>query len=242
MKGRTLLLMLCIALSFTSCEKDDLVKPVSPAVLAVRLHAPYLGASEVDSAFAIWKIEDAVHRIKLLTRNDSLLCSLDSFPEGTGELQIHIYSNKKYSNQYPGQWLLKKNVTVAKQSAFNLAGPQSFQDQNWFPRVALSDAVGHRAVIALRPDDAYFFVSDPGHDLYSLTIDRGYWKTKAGIALAGRDVWKCTQSCTGIADEEFFRSLPGRIGNKPWNHISIAILFEINSEGEGWVLSLEHEP
>ncbi len=235
--------ILACLVSLTSCEKDNLPPPQEnkPGELSVKLQPDYLNAEQVDSAFIIWRINDQVHRERMVVRNDSLLYPLENLPEGQGELSIHIYSNKKYSRQYPGQWLLKKNIQLKRNNSLALEGPDSFFDSDWFPRVELSDAIGHVAVIALRPDDAYFMVKDPGHEIYSLAVDRGYWKTKGGIALAGRDIWRCQQSCTDRSDEDFFKSLPGRIGDKPWNHISVYILFEINAGGEGWVLSLEHE-
>lgn len=228
----------------TACKKDPVPPPPSPskAQLSIKLNQPYLTATQVDSAFAIWKTNGLEQRVKLSVSHDSLLAETAVFNEGNGELTLHIFSNKKYSNQYFGEWVSPKQVSVQKTKALSYNGPSSFYDAAWFPRAELKDAIGHHAIIALRPDDAYFVVKDPGHPLVKLTVDRGYWKTTGGIQLAGRDVWQCTSHCTDVINEDFFRSLPQRIGNKPWNHISIVILFEINDNGEGWIISLEHEP
>lgn len=244
MKKKSVPLVLAFLLFLNACRKDNLPPPqeTKPGELSVKLQAGYLSSAQVDSAFIIWTINGQVHLERMEIRNDSLLYPLKNLPEGKGELCLHIFSNKNYSRQYPGQWLLKKNLQLKRNNSLALQGPDSFYDQDWLPRVELSDAIGHAAVIALRPDDAYFMIKDPGHEIYSLAVDRSYWQTKDGIALAGRDIWSCQQSCTDREENEFFKTLPGRIGDKPWNHISIYVLFEINAGGEGWVLSLEHEP
>lgn len=224
------------------CKKDSPDLHTGNKSLSIKLNETYLGAAQIDSAFALWKTKNGEQRIKFRTSNDSLLIDMDQFTEGEGELFFFIYSNKKYSNQYYGQWFAARNAVMLKTKNLNYQGPVSFYDAGWYPRVQLNDAIGHEAIIALRPDDAYFIVKNPGHTLTRLVVDRGYWKTVGGIQLAGRDVWECMANCTGKINNDFFKSLPGRIGNKPWNHISIAILFEINDNGEGWILSLEHEP
>lgn len=227
-----------------ACRKPVTEKPghTGKPVLSIKLDQPYLTAANADSAIATWTTNGQEQRIRLTLRNDSLLADMNVFNEGNGQLVLHIFSNKKYSNQYFGQWVLKKTVSLKKNKTTAFAGPASFYDAAWFPRVELKDAIGHEAVIALRPDDPYFLVKKPNHDMYQYTVDRSYWKTIGGIAMAGRDIWRCTTGCADTPNEEFFKSLPGRIGTKPWNHLSIAVLFEINDGGEGWVLNLEHEP
>jgi hypothetical protein len=130
---------------------------------------------------------------------------------------------------------------MQKNTSLHYEGPSSFSDAGWFPRVQLKDQIGHEAVVALRPDDAYFFVRDPGHAVIQLKVGRAYWQTVGGVFFAGGDLWTCTQNCNYVANEEHFKSLPQRIGNKPWNHISITILFETDVNGGGSVLSLEYD-
>lgn len=235
-------LLISLLLSGVGCKKDPAVTPPAKTpVLSVQLTQPYLRGTQVDSAFVTWKSNGAEQRIKMEQRNDSLVVPMSVFTEGNGELTIHIFANKKYSNQYLGQWLLRKTVRLEKTKTTSYAGPVSFFDTDWFPRVELKDAIGHEATIALRPDDPYFIVKNPGHPIQQLTVDRGYWKTIGGIQLAGRDVWQCNSNCTDIANEEHFKSLPQRIGTKPWNHISIVVLFQVDDNG-GWIIDLEYEP
>lgn len=229
--------------SINSCKKDkDPVSTPGPLpVLAVKLSPSYLAASQVDSAFAIWVTGTAQQRVKMEVRNDSLITPLSLLNEGNGELTIHLFTQKKYQNQYLGQWLLRKTVSLQKTKALSYSGPSSFNDADWLPRVKINDGVGHEAIVALRPDDAYFLVKDPGHPVAKLVVERSYWKTIGGVQAVGQKVWECTTGCMGQANEEFFRNFPAMIGTKPWNHISIIILFEINNNGQGWGISLEHD-
>jgi hypothetical protein len=179
--------------------------------------------------------------VRLQLSGDSLKADISSWQDGNGTLTLHIYANKKYSNQYLGQWVSGRTVALQKNTSLHYEGPTSFYDIAWTPRVQLKDQIGHEAVIALRPDDAYFFVRNPGHAFLRLTVERVYWKTIGGVFLAGGFVWNCTQNCVDVANEDSFKSLPQRIGNNPWNHISITILFQIDVNGGGSVLSLEHD-
>lgn len=245
MKYSAFIMVAFLLTASTACrkQKDENIPPPVSKLLSIKLNGNYLSAAQIDSAFAVWKAGGKEQRLAFRKSNDSLLIEMERFDEGIGELVFYIFSNRKYSNQYYGQWFsIISNVTLLKSAGVNYNGPASFYDAAWLPRVELKDAIGHEATIALRPDDAYFIIKKPQHELYKLTVDRGYWKTAGGIQLAGRDIWQCQLNCTGKINNDFFKSLPGRIGNKPWNHISIAILFEINDNGEGWVLSLEHEP
>jgi len=235
-------LILGLLLSFSSCNKGPVCPPVVVAsVLSVKLHQAYLPAAQVDSAFATWKINGSEQKVRLQLSGDSLKADINSWQEGNGTLTLHIYANKKYGNQFLGQWVSTKQLSIQKNTFLHYAGPQSFSDAAWFPRVQLRDEIGHEAVVALRPDDAYFFVKNPGHAFLRLTVDRAYWKTGGGVFLAGELIWRCTQNCTDVVNEDYFNSLPQRIGNIPWNHISIIILFETDINGGGPVLSLEQD-
>jgi hypothetical protein len=236
------LLFVSLLLASVGCKKNpEAVSPAKSPVLSVQLTQAYLRGTQVDSAFVNWKTGSTQQRFKMEQRNDSLVVPMNAFIEGNGELTIHIFANKKYSNQYLGQWLLRKTVRLEKTKTTSYTGPASFFDTDWFPRVELKDAIGHEATIALRPDDAYFIVKDPGHPIQQLTVERSYWKTVGGIQLAGREIWQCSSNCTGIANEEHFKTLPQRIGTKPWNHISIVVFFQVD-DNSGWIIDLEHEP
>lgn len=233
------------AFLLSACSDKDLEpgQPVNPgpALLSVKLGSQYLSAAKVDSAIAIWKLNGQEQRFKMIVRNDSLITPMEPFQEGTGQLLIYVYSNIKYRNQYLGEFAFRKTVALQKTQGLSYNGPVSFNDAAWFPRVELKDGIGHRAVVALRPDDPYFMVEDPEwHNVYEYVVDRSYWKTVGGIQFVGGNTWECKNNCTGVDNEEFFANLPARIGDRPWNHISIYILFSTDQNG-GWAINLEHE-
>lgn len=215
-------------------------------MLSVKLDGGYLEASQVDSAFASWlpapgNPVTVAQRVKMQVRYDSLVVRLDEFTEGKGTLTIQVYTHKKYYNQYRSQFISTRHFLLQHQQPRSYQGPQSFFDADWLPRVELKDGIGHEAVVALRPGDPYFLVKQPPHALYQLVVDRGYWKTKQGISFSGGAIWECKINCTDIENTDFFTVLPGRIANKPWDHISITILFEIKADGEAWLLTLEED-
>lgn len=231
------LIIICI----TSCKKESIIdSPPVTNYLSVKMNPIFLTALQVDSAFAIWKTDTDTQRLQFSISNDSLLIDMKELNEGSGELSFEIFSNIKYLNQYPGQWFGKKNIILQQSKALSYKGPDSFNDADWFPRVELKDGIGHAAIVALRPDDPYFMVKNPDHPSLRLTVDRGYWKTVGGVQFAGGNTWTCANDCFNVPNENFFASLPTRIGEKPWNHISIIILFEVNNEGGGWVLNFEY--
>lgn len=237
--------LVCTSLTlFIGCSKDDdnLPSPTpEKSLLSIKLNQQYLPPAQVDSAFAFWNVNGVQQQFRLNVSNDSLIADLKLFNEGTGELTLQIFSGKKYYNNYKGEFTSKKAITLEKNKSASFKAPASFFDTAWMPRVLLKDAIGHQALVGLRPDDPFFLVKKPEHDYYRLAVDRGYWKTSGGIQLAGRDVWECNSDCTDVENSDYFKSLPGRIGTKPWNHISITILFQTNDSGEGWILNLEHD-
>lgn len=236
-------LVYTVIIALTACKKDhDVITPSPKPILSVSLTLSYLDAQKIDSAFAIWRIGGQEQRMKMLLRNDSLLTDMNTFIEGAGDLTIHLFTGKKFRNQYASQWILKKDLTIRKNKALSYKGPSSFLDSDWFARVELTDAVGHQALVGLRPEDAYFSVQKPPHDLYRLTVSKGYSK---GINIIGEGVWTSDSSCfdgkDSMENNTSFAFLPGRIGTTAWSHISVVVLYEINHNGEGWVLSLEHD-
>ncbi|MBS1660039.1 MAG: hypothetical protein JST68_03205 [Bacteroidetes bacterium] len=244
----TALLAAILSISLLSCKKsDDVNPPVEHAPrLSVRLTEQYLQGSNIDSAWVTWKTDDQIQRIGMQLRKDSLIADIHQLKEGVGELKIHLFSNKKINNQYPTQWVLTKKINLRHASPASYAGPVSFFDSAWLPRVALKDGIGHKGTVGLRPEDPYFLIEDLQPALYSLTVDKGYWNTIGGISWGGGKTWTCAGECIRnrktIEDESFFGDIPGRIGAKSWNHISIVILYEIDKNGGGWTLSLEYEP
>jgi hypothetical protein len=236
----------CVAIAAillsTGCSKeDDNIPAPANSLLSVKFNQNYLTNAEVDSAYALWNVNGLEQKIKLSISSSSLLAEMKQFNEGTGELTLQIFSNKKYYNSYKGEFTSKNTVTLQKNKAVSFNAPASFFDTAWMPRVLIKDGIGHSALLGLRPDDPFFIVKKPAHDYYRIAVDRGYWKTSGGIQLAGRDVWECNSDCTDVENNDYFKTLPGRIGTKPWNHISVTILFQTNDSGEGWVLNLEHD-
>lgn len=246
MKSPIYLPMLLLLLG-SSCKKDPVQQPVAAsALLSVKLQPAFLGAVHADSVTATWKQGAATQIIRMQVRNDSLLAPLASFAEGQGELSIRIFSNKKLSNQYYTEWIFKRNITIEKSKTISYPGPQTFFDTSWLPRVLLADAVGHVALLGLRPDDPYFLVKDLQQNVVSLSVEKAYWQTKGGIQQAGGGVFTCKTGCLNsngdVENAQFFRFLPTQIGTRIWNHISLTVLFEIDPNGGGWLLTLEYEP
>ncbi|MEI9809439.1 MAG: hypothetical protein WDO16_17060 [Bacteroidota bacterium] len=102
-------------------------------MLSVKLSQPYLGAAHVDSAFAIWNTNGQQQRIKMNVSHDSLIAEMSIFNEGTGELPLHIFSNKKYSNQYYGQWISHKRFRCKRQKLSVIPALRPFTDAPGFP-------------------------------------------------------------------------------------------------------------
>jgi hypothetical protein len=240
---RTSIVFFAVLLFTAACKKDhENSAPSDKAILSVKLNNTYLGAAQVDSAFAIWKTNASEQQIKMHISNDSLIADMGAFNEGSGQLTLQIFSNKKYENQYYAQSVSRKTISLQQTQSVSLRGPASFFDTSWFPRIELADAIGHKAVMALRPDDAYFLVKDPGHAVTKLAVERAYWNLVGGIQLVGVAVWECYTGCIDIPNDEYFKVLPSRIGDRQWNHISLTVVFEIDPVGGGYILSLEYEP
>ena len=245
---QTALLTAIFAILFLSCKKrGDINSPTEPApLLSVHLNERYLDQGNVDSAWVIWKTSEIIQRIRMQLRHDSLIADMHQFKEGSGELEIQLFSNKKLDNQYRTQWVLTKKTSLNYATPPSYAGPFSFFDDAWLARAELKDGIGHKGTVGLRPEDAYFLIEDLQPDLYSLTVDKGFWQTIGGVSLAGRKIWTCDGECIKnrrrIEDESFFDDIPGSIGSKSWNHITIVVRYEIDENGGGWLLSLEYEP
>lgn len=240
-------LALILLLSFVSCRKDhEVVIPPQKGHLSVNLAEQYLGAAQVDSAIATWTVGEEKNQVRMLVRNDSLIAELEQFREGNGTLIIQVFSNKKFGNQYKSQWLFQNATQINRKKDLGFEGPASFFDSGWKPRVDLTDAIGHRAIIGMRPDDAYFKIVGVGPEVKSLTVDKSYWKTTGGVQLAGQGIWKCSNACTdcsgNVENDEYFKMMPDHMKNAPWNHISLIVLYETNQTGMGWLLTLEFEP
>ena len=245
MKPTIILISLMLGLAFfSSCKKDPVQKPPPAqqpsAEFVIRLHDTYLPASKVDSAFATWEVGGNKQEIKLTLQGNQLTTDLKKLTEGIGKLTLRIYSNIKFANQYPAQWILEKDMMIDHDNTSVFSGPGNFHDLLWSPRVMLKDGTGHSAVVALRPDDPYFFVKNIPDDVVKVVVYRGYWNTIGGVRNVGGDEWQCTAGCTNnngdIENNQFFSFLPSQIGAKSWNHIEIVVLYE---EAGGWASALD---
>lgn len=230
-----------LLISLSGCRKDrddDVIVPPKP-VLSVKLSQDYVTAALVDSAIAVWTVNNTPQRIKMTLSNDSLLADMDKFNEGNGELTITIFTHKKYRNQYLGHWVNTRTTSLQKTRSLHLTGPGAFNDMPWKPRVELKDGTGHFAIIALRPDDPYFFVKTPAHPVIEYLVDRSYWKIVGGVDYAGGKTWECRNNCGNVENTDYFTDLPARIGTRQWNHISIYVFFQTDNIGGGPAINLE---
>jgi hypothetical protein len=245
---RTVLYVLLFAIvAGSSCKKPQLEKPAAAnPLLSIKLNPQFLGGAKADSVTATWKQGNIEKRINMQIKNDSLVAALDAFTEGQGDLMVRLFSHVKLSNQYFSEWVFKKAIVIEKTKALTYAGPQTFFDAAWLPRVLLKDAIGHEALLGLRPEDPYFLVKDLQQHVLRLSVEKSYWQTKGGVQQAGGGVFTCTAGCLNgsgdVENTQFFHFLPDQIGSRSWNHISLTVLYETDPNGGGWLLTLEHEP
>lgn len=228
-----------------SCSKDTHPRP-SPGNKNVNviLDRTYLGPALVDSAFAIWQSGDRETRVPLEQHNDTLLADAAHFQAGSGTLTIMLFSRLKFGGQYLSQWVLRGEANMTPGKELVIAGPSQFSDPQWSPRVELKDGIGHLAIIALRPDDPYFFVKGVPAGVLEMVVARDYWKLGGGIVAIGGGEWRCSENCTNdsghIENDQFFAFLPGQIGTKLWNHVEITVLYTQDRWGGGFALNMTH--
>jgi hypothetical protein len=248
---KVVLYMLAFTIALASCNKHVDEKPpaskppVSNPLLSIKLDTQYLGSTQTDSAIAVWKRGNVEKSIRLQLRNDSLVADIAQFEEGEGHLSITLFSKHKVRNQYYLQWVLKKNITIEKTKGLEYTGPKNFFDAAWLPRVELWDGVGNRAILGLRPEDSYFLVKKVRPNLYRLVVAKEFWKTVGGIQRIGGGEWNCATGCLNengdVENTNYFDFIPGQIGARAWNHISIIVLYETDMNG-GYSIDLEYDP
>ncbi len=228
-----------------SCSKDTQPgpEPGNKNVIVI-LDRTYLGPALVDSAVAIWQTGDRQTKVPLEQHNDTLLADAAHFQAGTGTLTVKLFSRLKFGGQYLSQWVLRREANMTPGKGLVIAGPNQFTDPQWNPRVELKDGIGHSAIIALRPDDPYFFVKDVPAGVLEMVVARDYWRQGGGVSKVGGGEWHCSGNCTNenayIENDQFFKFLPGQIGTQVWNHIEITVLYTEEPSGGGPVLSMTH--
>lgn len=244
-KPAATILIIATWLVWSSCRKTP-VHPepeAKPKILAVALDPSYMGAALIDSAVATWDLNGQQTRIALTTSNDTLLTNLNQLAAGSGTLTVQVFSKLKFGNFYKSQWIFSRQATISPNNDFSVSGPKSFSDQQWKPRVELKDAIGHFAIVALRPDDPYFFVKDLPGNLESIIVSRDYWRTVGGVNRVGGGQWECSFNCTNskghVENTQFFSFLPAQMGTSSWNHIEITVLYAQDQWG-GAVLDMNH--
>lgn len=228
-----------------SCSKERVAGtpnlPSEKPLFSIALSKPYMDGSKIDSAIAVWEVDGQLQRIILKRNNDTLSANMQQFQPGNGKLSIQIVSKLTFGGQYASQWVQQKQLLIEANKSVTLNGPAGFSDASWLPRVMLKDAVGHSAVVALRPEDPYFLVKDVPAHLLKLTVAREYYN---GINRVAGGEWSCT-ACIGqqvnVVNTDFFKILPQQIGTRPWKHIEIAILYTDDVNGGGYVLSVTHD-
>ncbi|MBN9381854.1 MAG: hypothetical protein J0H74_13875 [Chitinophagaceae bacterium] len=235
----------CLGLC-SSCKKDRVSPEPGPGNrnISVELDRSYIGALLVDSAVAIWEISGQQTQVLLQKNGDTLHTDMQGFQPGNGTLTIKVFSKLKFGVSYLSQWVFSRQLTLSGKNGLVIAGPKSFSDEQWKPRVELKDGIGHFSVVALRPDDPYFFVKDVPDNLNKIVVARDYWKQGGGVFRIGGGEWQCTVNCRNgnghIENREFFSFLPAQIGTASWNHIEITILYVEDEWGGGAVLSMTH--
>lgn len=242
--SRCLLLSLSLLAIFASCRKDkeNTAAPQADPVLLLQFSGTYLKLSQVDSAVLTWKEGTEARQIKFDQRSDSLFIPLKDLPNGSRSYELLIFSQKRYSNQYQGIWKKQQLLSLPANRSITIAAPASFTDTDWKPRVRLKDAIGHEAILALRPDDPYFFIFSATHSVQNYVLERSYWNTIGGPRTVASKVWECNDGCVNRPNETFFTDFVQRIGSQPWNHISVVVLFETDANGLAWLLTMEWEP
>lgn len=228
-----------------SCSKDTQPgpKPGNKNVNII-LDRAYLGPALMDSAIAIWQTSGRLTTVRLEQHNDTLLADAAHFPAGTGTLTVKLFSRLKFGGQYLSQWVLRRDTTMTPGKGLVIPGPSQFSDPKWSPRVELKDGIGHLAIIALRPDDPYFFVKDVPANVLEMVVARDYWRQGGGVTRIAGGEWRCSENCRNdnghIENDQFFAFLPGQIRTKQWNHIEITVLYTLDQWGGGYVLSMTH--
>ncbi len=244
---KCLLFLVFAGFGLVSCQKDaPVINPpqVDPTpMISIKLTA-YMQKIQIDSAVATWTKGGQVVQRTMDLKKDSLVVSSDAFATGNGVLTIQIYSNKKFG-QYKSIWVMNQEFSLLHDRVYSFSGPAALFDALWKPRVILNDAVGHEAIVALMPDDPYFKIKKVSNQVIRVVVDRAYWKLGGGIVNVAQKTWQCANGCIqyneDFVNEEFFKSFPATIGNNPWNHIEINILYAHDTMGSGYMLNFNYD-
>jgi hypothetical protein len=225
-----------LLVAFTACKKS-LVEPTpvpdeEKKYLNVVLH-PYLQPLEVDSAIVKWKVAGVEKIVKLSVRTDSLYADVHAFPKGAGTMTVQIYSNKKLANKSL-QWERTINLDLQHTHHVRINGPESFQDQNWKPRIIFklreSNHLNTTAIVAIRPEDPYFEFQkiDPAWR-HRIIVERVYYKLGTPNTVIADGAWDCTNNCPGGSGDYIntthFQFLAQQASNRTWDRVQFLVRF-----------------
>lgn len=226
-----------------SCRKQGDSPDTTPTnpLLELSFENSYVSLAEIDSAVFIWSDATGIHRRLLELRADSLYLPLHDFPAAIIPGKLELYGAREYARQYQGIWVRDIELPAVRSVDIVTSAPTQFEDLAWKPRVRLTDAIGHSAVIGLRPDDPYFLIGATPRFYPQVQMERSYWNTVGGVSPVASKLWDCRNDCIDQPDESFFADLPARIAGRSWNHISLTVAFRSGDPSTGdWLLGLEH--
>jgi len=229
--SKFILLVICTSLFFLSCKKDELQKPLASYNLSLLFNDDYMPLSRVDSAIATWEVNGTKKDIRLTVKEGMLAAPLTDFAEGLGKLSIIVYSTVRFSGVSRSEWAFEKEVDIRHVKEYEYKGPDSFADPSWKPRVVLTSPLGHKAVVALRPDDAYFRIINVGDDVEKLTVHRAYWDLSDKMQAVAEGDWTCETGCRNsnrdVLNKDYFTFFPALLGNKFWDAIRIEVSYRV---------------
>lgn len=228
MKYSFLVLFAIIALA-GSCTKDPAVTPPSQDTrqLTVILNPVYLPLSAIDSALITWTAGATTNTVRLTPSGNDLVVAFAQLPQSQQRYQLHLFT-KTTIRQNKLYWQKEFEVALGEKNALNIVAPLGLEDQNWLPRVVLSDQAGLMAFSGIRPADPYFRIHRIDRSWKKITIDRSYWTTVgtdtkiAGGVWQGNDLLDATGS---YENNSFFGFFPAQIANRYWDHLEIVMLF-----------------
>ena len=231
MKTSSIVTAVLFAVAFvTGCRKPPIsplpAPPEKKVGIAIKLNSTYLPADKIDSAVVLWEINGKLQQEKMQLSNDTLQINAKQLDKGAGLLTLQVYSNVRL-RQRKLQWEKRWNVTLKADESIAVAAPAGFEDNLWHPRVIMTDPpYSFTAIVALRPDDSYFFMKDvpPG---FKIELERNYVATPGGAVIIGGGLWKCNTVCTDvkgvIENREFFRPLSERMQGRTYKMVEVGI-------------------
>lgn len=232
--------MLGALLLLAACKKQPLPSPVEENHrVAIKLNSTYLAAEKIDSARLTWETNGKVQEVRLQLSHDTLFTETKHLEKGTGVLTVQLFTSIEL-RQRKLQWEKRTDLTLKDGQSVDWVAPLNFEDNNWFPRVIMLDVpTNFTAIVALRPDDAYFLLKNipPG---FKIELERNYVATPGGAMIVGGGLWKCNTVCTDargiIENRDFFRPLAGQMKDRVYEMVEVGIgLFGDNySSGPGF--------